>query len=147
VIVVRLTRSLVVLALVAGFFAVRPAEPAAAVLPGCGGAYRFTGSVAPAGPVWIPVANHGWPDGRDCTLNLGAHNWGVYFLQVTLRNCYGQAIAADASFGAATRVAVQNAQRAHRIPDDGVYGPQTRRTIYWWTQTYSSGWGCNRFTW
>ena len=39
------------------------------------------------------------------------------------------------------------ARLSHHIPDDGQYGPQTRKTILWWTDTYDHGWDCIRFTW
>ncbi|HKH04580.1 MAG TPA: peptidoglycan-binding domain-containing protein [Acidimicrobiales bacterium] len=127
-----------------------PSAPvdATAGLEPCGGAYKFSGTMAPIGSVYIPVMYHGWPDGMNCFMSLGAHNWGVYFLQVTLQNCYGQTIAADARFGEATRFALRNAQRIHGITADGVYGPTTRRTIRWWTWNAGQGrYTCNAFTW
>jgi Putative peptidoglycan binding domain len=134
-------RLIVVLAMVAGFFVVLPTEPASA-LPSCQGATRFSGSKFPAGPVSIPTVDYGLTD-WDCTMTVGAHNYGVYWLQIALIRCYGQNIAADAEFGWATQWALANAQRIHRIPDDGVYGPQTRRTIMWRTE-YNT---CAKVTW
>ena len=155
VVAVRFKRCLLVLTIVGGSLGLvfaGPADPAGADtqagLEPCGGAYRFSGTMAPIGSVYIPTMYHGWPDGMNCSMGLGAHNWGVYFLQVTLQNCYGQTIAADARFGDATRFALRNAQRIHGITVDGAYGPTTRRTIRWWTWNDGQGrYTCNGFTW
>ena len=135
-------RLIVVLAIVMGFFVALPTEPASAALPACRGATRFSGSKFPAGPVSIPTVDYGLTN-WDCTMTVGANNFGVYWLQIALIRCYGQSIVADAKFGTATQWALKNAQRIHGIPDDGVYGPQTRGTIMWWTE-----WGnCAKLGW
>ncbi|WP_405430623.1 peptidoglycan-binding protein [Micromonospora sp. NBC_00617] len=41
----------------------------------------------------------------------------------------------DGNFGSNTASALAAAQRSHSIPDDGVYGPQTRKTILFVTNT------------
>lgn len=150
-------RLLIVLAVLGAFFVVSPTEPASAQtsLSPCGGANYFTDpNFVPAGRVWIPTVFHGtnYPPGYQCVMRVGLpgmyDNWGVYFLQRTLRQCYGQNIALDLDFGPATREALRNAQRWEGIPDDGQYGPQTRRTIKWVTDPHNGGaQKCVRFTW
>jgi peptidoglycan hydrolase-like protein with peptidoglycan-binding domain len=132
-------RLIVVLAMVVGFFVVSPTEPASAALPACGGATYYSTLWGIPTTSAIPTVVLGQPN-PDCTMSVGLVSYGVYFMQQALRNCYGQNISADASFGYATREALKNAQRIHGIPDDGVYGPQTRRNLYWATPA-----GCNRW--
>lgn len=132
-------RLIVVLAMVVGVFVAAPAEPASAAVPPCGGATNFSTRWGYPTTSGIPTVYHG-SGSTDCSMTVGAANFGVYFLQRALLYCYGQNIATDARFGSATRAALINAQRIHGIPYDGVYGPQTKMNIYWWTPA-----GCNRF--
>lgn len=132
-------RLIVVLAMVVGVFVATPAEPASAAAPPCGGATYFSRIWGYPTTSGIPTVYHG-SGSTDCTMTVGAANFGVYFLQEALLYCYGQNIATDAKFGSDTKNALINAQRIHGIVYDGVYGPQTRKTIYWWTPA-----GCNKF--
>jgi peptidoglycan hydrolase-like protein with peptidoglycan-binding domain len=142
-------RLIVVLAMVAGFFLLAPTEPASAALPHCGGAFGFNNrSKYPVGAVAIPTVRLGsLADGAVyCGMNFYTpHSMGVGVLQETLKRCYGQSIEPDGYFGPATSAALKNAQRIHSIPEDGAYGPQTRDTIMWWTDSWSGPHTCARF--
>lgn len=68
-------------------------------------------------------------DRKDCTLRPANAGAGVFILQDALIRCYGQRIAQDGHYGAATRDAVKNVQRFHGLTVDGVYGPKTRSVM------------------
>jgi hypothetical protein len=143
-------RLIVVLAMAVGFLVVSPTEPASAATPHCGGAYIFADPVRqPAGSVSIPTQYFGnlGGVGTGCVMNIDQTpiGWGVVALQQSLKNCYGQSIVVDGDFGPATKAALRNAQRIHRIPDDGQYGPQTRDTLLWWTDQWDGPYACFKF--
>ncbi|MFS0702693.1 peptidoglycan-binding protein [Cellulomonas sp. 179-A 4D5 NHS] len=81
------------------------------------------------GNLGVPAYVSGSTIVRSCYLQSGSRNYAVQLLQDALRNCYGQGIAVDGSFGPATRAALVNVQRHHGIAADGSFGPQTRNTI------------------
>lgn len=58
----------------------------------------------------------------------------VYWLQLTLNECYGGKLTLDGAYGAKTRDAVIAAQKAERVRQDGVYGPQTRDRMKFYTK-------------
>lgn len=75
-----------------------------------------------------------------CLLSKGAHNAAVYRLQTDINACYGPTpqwggvklglrLATDGDFGPATKAALIQVQRYHKITADGVYGPQTALTM------------------
>ncbi|MEV6107014.1 peptidoglycan-binding domain-containing protein [Streptomyces sp. NPDC051940] len=69
-----------------------------------------------------------------CHLQRGGGGEGVQTLQTSIYQCYYLRgprlavfnIARDGSYGLKTEAAVAAVQRYHKIPDDGIYGPQTR---------------------
>jgi peptidoglycan hydrolase-like protein with peptidoglycan-binding domain len=67
----------------------------------------------------------------DCELGYGNVSNAVYWLQFDLNQCYRQHLTLDKIYGTQTQLAVEVAQRAANIPDDGIYGPQTRDHIKW----------------
>lgn len=64
-----------------------------------------------------------------CTMGRGSYSGAVAQLQRTLNRCYGEHLKVDRAFGPKTKAALERAQRAHRIKRDGVYGPQSARTL------------------
>lgn len=59
----------------------------------------------------------------------------VWWLQLTLRECYGRALVLDGNYGRRTASAVRVAQsRAGGLAVDGVYGPRTRSAMVWYTR-------------
>jgi peptidoglycan hydrolase-like protein with peptidoglycan-binding domain len=84
----------------------------------------------------------------NCVLGIGNQSGAVRNLQGHLNSCYwsgstvpghrsafSTALVVDGIYGSRTAAAVAAAQRSHGIADDGVYGPQTRRTILFRTDT------------
>jgi peptidoglycan hydrolase-like protein with peptidoglycan-binding domain len=67
------------------------------------------------------------------------YNRATEYLQITLRNCYNQDIAADGYFGGATSRALANAQAAAGAGADGLYGPESRRKLKWARYSGASG--------
>jgi hypothetical protein len=78
----------------------------------------------------------------NCMLGVGNQSVAVRNLQANLNNCYwtgsnasgsrdvfSPALAVDGIYGTRTKAALAAVQRHHGIDDDGIYGPQTRRTI------------------
>lgn len=112
------------------------ATPASAAV-NCNSTTRFTQS----GFVFtIPTAG----GSTNCIMGVGSQSAAVRHLQNNLNLCYytgssvrgsrdvlGSRLSADGIYGNLTRNAVAAVQRSHDIGDDGVYGPQTRRTILW----------------
>jgi peptidoglycan hydrolase-like protein with peptidoglycan-binding domain len=72
-----------------------------------------------------------------CTMRQTNHGDDVWTLQEGLNLCYGTTtgrnlginLLQDGQFGPATKAALIKVQRHHGISADGVYGPQTARTI------------------
>jgi hypothetical protein len=58
----------------------------------------------------------------------------VFWLQRTLNECYGAGLLADGNFGPQTRTAVEAVQRKLGIAQDGVYGPNTRDNMVFYTE-------------
>jgi murein L,D-transpeptidase YcbB/YkuD len=59
----------------------------------------------------------------------------VWWLQLTLNQCYGQSLTLDGDYGAKTAKAVKAAQAGvPGLAHDGVYGPRTRSALKWYTQ-------------
>ena len=120
-------RLIVVLAMVGGFFVVLPTEPALGPPLAAGGATRFNGSKAPAGPVSIPTVDYGGGTDWDCTMTVGAHNYGVYFLQVALSGATARTSRPTPSSGTQPNGRWPTPSASTGIPDDGVYGPRPAR--------------------
>ena len=97
-----------------------------AALPNCDDWSRF--NVSRAHYVMIPTVGNETKR-RSCVMDEGNQSAGVWVLQLALNECYGQGIAGDSIYGPETKEAVKHAQRKHRIPDDGVFGPQTSRKM------------------
>jgi peptidoglycan hydrolase-like protein with peptidoglycan-binding domain len=57
----------------------------------------------------------------------------VYWLQLTLNECYGAGLALDGDYGGGTRAALIAVQRDAGIERDGVYGPETRDHMRFFT--------------
>lgn len=66
---------------------------------------------------------------KDCVLESGNLNNGVYWLQVALNNCYSKGLALDGDFGPATYNALMQVQSSLGLAVDGVYGPNTRQAM------------------
>lgn len=66
-----------------------------------------------------------------CFMNPGAHGNHVFALQNALERCYGRNIALDSDYGPKTKDALKYAQEEAGITADGLYGPETRRSILW----------------
>lgn len=84
-----------------------------------------------------------WPTANgnhNCVMGRGNQSTGVRYLQISLNRCYGQGLAEDGIYGAATERAVRNVQAAIGAGVDGVYGPETRSRMLW--STYPTG--CER---
>ncbi|HZM74578.1 MAG TPA: peptidoglycan-binding domain-containing protein [Candidatus Limnocylindrales bacterium] len=72
-----------------------------------------------------------------CTMRYSNTGEDVWTLQEGLNLCYGTNtgrnlginLRQDGQFGPATRAALVKVQQYHRISADGIYGPQTARTI------------------
>ncbi|HET9656097.1 MAG TPA: peptidoglycan-binding domain-containing protein [Kineosporiaceae bacterium] len=58
----------------------------------------------------------------------------VYWLQLTLNECYGAELVIDGNYGSKTRAAVMGVQRDAGIEPDGVYGPTTRDHMSFYTR-------------
>ena len=72
--------------------------------------------------------------------NVTSHNYGVSNLQLTLAICYNVNIDPDGFYGNDTIAALKVAQRAEGLTGDdvdGLYGPQTRALLTWYT--YNNG--------
>ncbi|MBZ6283196.1 peptidoglycan-binding domain-containing protein [Streptomyces olivaceus] len=84
---------------------------------------------------------------RNCEMSLGAQSSGVTRLQFAFNDCYnGRAnIAEDGRYGTETRNAVRYIQEQTdgAAAVDGVYGPQTRKAMYWGVYIEGQGlWDC-----
>ncbi|SCE90478.1 Putative peptidoglycan binding domain-containing protein [Micromonospora viridifaciens] len=126
------------------FFAVVAASPASAASSSCTGTTKFY-----VGDRLFTMPTVGTDTGNlACVLSKGNQSGAVSNLQRHLNSCYwsgssasghrsafGTALVVDGVFGSATASAVAAAQRSHSITADGVYGPETRRTINFVTST------------
>jgi Putative peptidoglycan binding domain len=77
-----------------------------------------------------------WPtaDGNpNCVMGRGNRGVAVERLQINLNQCYWAGLVVDGIYGAATERAVRNAQVADGATADGVYGPETRSKMSWYT--------------
>ncbi|MEV0647552.1 peptidoglycan-binding domain-containing protein [Phytomonospora sp. NPDC050363] len=101
------------------------AGPAAAATPQCTQAAAHYPSSG-AGPLYVPAATNG---NRLCWMQSGNYSSAVRALQFALRDCYGQNIAVDSSFGPATAGALRNVQGYVGAKVDGKYGPETARAM------------------
>ena len=78
---------------------------------------------------WPAAAN----GDANCVMGRGNQGQAVRSLQSNLNICYGQGLAEDGIYGAATERAVRNVQVAIGARADGVYGPETRSKMAWYT--------------
>jgi Putative peptidoglycan binding domain len=106
------------------------ADVTAAAAPYC---YSWTDFVTgPGTPYTVPIPSTTRNGGEsNCILGRGNQTEGVYKLQNALNRCYGQNLTVDGVYGAATERAVKNVQAKYGLPQDGVYGPQTRAAMTW----------------
>jgi peptidoglycan hydrolase-like protein with peptidoglycan-binding domain len=95
------------------------AGPASAARPTC---TTFT----EIGGALLPATSKG---NTSCKLQHGNRGDGVEQLQMTLVDCYKEAIVRDGIFGAKTEAALRRAQSSAGTTADGIYGPATRRAI------------------
>lgn len=70
---------------------------------------------------------------RHCPMQRGSTGNGVRELQRALNHVCNnsQGISVDGSFGPATEAALKRYQAWAGITPDGLYGPETRKNIYW----------------
>lgn len=89
--------------------------------------------VPPTGGVLVELYAYAKALGRSFMngpiLKQGVSGVAVRDLQFALVAGFGQQIAVDSSFGAATTTAVKNVQRQFHQPIDGIVGPKTRAII------------------
>lgn len=128
-------------ALAIGTVAVAPATTAHAATPSCtfgaiGWGTGWGANMLAHIPVYMPTHS------TNCTMTtaLGSSkNNAVFAMQDALRRCYGQGIAADGYFGAATKQALKNAQQRIGVTVDGVWGPRTSAAMYYPVLTRTGG--------
>jgi peptidoglycan hydrolase-like protein with peptidoglycan-binding domain len=121
---VRLISTIIAMAMAVSGTTVLAATPASAALPNCNTYSRLGGGALKA---LVPTYN----GNKDCVMGSRNVSPGVWALQRTMVNCYGQNIAVDSNFGPATRSALINVQRQVGVTADGVYGPATRSRMRW----------------
>jgi murein L,D-transpeptidase YcbB/YkuD len=82
---------------------------------------------------WLPAASDG---STSCLLAKGSSGDAVYALQYALRECSGLDTGGfDGVYGDKTVAAVRTLQSWYGLPQDGVYGPNTRNWVMWsWFQ-------------
>lgn len=122
------------------------AQPALAAAPTCNNTTTMLNVVLPAhdGDIY-------------CGMSRGAHSAAVGSLQQTLNICYwsgsvtrghvstfGTRLVEDNDFGGKTKAALMSAQASAGAAVDGEYGPETRGTILFPTDT-ASGLRCQVF--
>jgi hypothetical protein len=83
---------------------------------------------------WPAAAN----GDANCVMGRGNQGQAVRSLQSNLNICYGQGLAEDGIYGAATERAVRNVQARIGARADGVYGPETRSKMAWYTSAGGS---------
>ncbi|WP_405956548.1 peptidoglycan-binding protein [Streptomyces phaeochromogenes] len=133
----RTTTALMLSALaVAGAGITATATPAAAATPTCNSNFKWAhGNYNGRNTfLWLP-AYDGYA--TYCNMSPGASGVEVRMLQDALVKCYGRNITVDGEYGPATKAALEYAQRAEDIDDDGYYGRDTRESIKW-PRRYSS---------
>lgn len=122
-----------VLALLAAMV-IGPASPSAATSSDpCLTSFAIPGEVRVpwrSGP-YVGAGEH-W---TDCYMKPGVTGDGVRVLQRALRNCYGENITVDGSFGPATGSALRRVQSRLGIASDGLYGNQTRDAMKFYLYT------------
>lgn len=80
-----------------------------------------------------------------CLMGAGANSSAVRTLQRNLNRCYGESLTVDGQFGPLTQAALKRAQRSSGTAADGVYGPNTRNALIWYSVRGSSSY-CFRLT-
>lgn len=78
----------------------------------------------------------------DCIMSEGASGPAVTALQTALLLCNNQNLRTDGEFGPITREALAAAQARSGATPDGVYGPETRRSILWPSYLNGTFTGC-----
>lgn len=92
----------------------------ASATPAC---VNYGGFEVPGGTAWVPLAS-GF--NTSCHLQRGYANDGVWALQVSMTECYGENLEWDGDFGPATEAALKRTQKKIGVTADGQYGPYTR---------------------
>jgi peptidoglycan hydrolase-like protein with peptidoglycan-binding domain len=85
--------------------------------------------------VRVPTVGNGTGN-VNCQLGLGNQSVAVSRLQIALNQCDSHEfdpplLAVDGDYGQLTQDAVADTQASLHISVDGIYGPQTRRTMAW----------------
>ncbi len=101
-----------------------PATPASAAAT-CGGT-SLAAVTNTNGQARIPTVGNATPGKWGCDLGPNDSGPAVTRLQIDLNDCYGNHLAVDGSYGAATQAAVEDVQdHESGVAQDGIYGPQT----------------------
>jgi len=75
----------------------------------------------------IPVPSTSNSSGNfNCVDGIGNQGDAVRELQMSMNFCRGEHLTVDGIYGTQTSNAMKRAQKALGVPQDGVYGPQTR---------------------
>lgn len=127
----------IVLAIAGGAFV---AQPASAAAVSCNVSSTHYHSTHNSSPHLIPSYGNGGTELCHMGYNISSFNSGVTVLQHTLKVCYKVNITPDGYYGNDTIAALKVAQRAEGLTGadvDGLYGPQTRKLLLWFT--YNNG--------
>ncbi|MFF8319008.1 peptidoglycan-binding protein [Streptomyces bobili] len=146
----RARAALTATALTAGLVggAIATAPSAAAAFPTCTSSGTLYGGSPTSWTTTMPayyLASGAFV--HTCNLRYGNTGEGVKTLQRALNLCYGTGLAADGSFGPATRTALRSVQGRIGAGVDGIYGPETRDKMAWPAYALSSHAyiGCHRY--